>query len=364
MQNGDEVSFIVRFSERVNLDSFPGTGQGRGVHLAALIHALHQQAEISQGPAVEVLQRGGARHLVQLWAINALAATAAGDVVQQLSVLPGIKSITLDATFAAPEPIVSSTATPEWNLDAVRAPEFWALGYTGSGIVVAGMDTGVDVNHQDLASRWRGGSNSWFDPNGEHATPHDSSGHGTQTMGLIVGGDGGGTAIGMAPGAQWAAVKIFNDAGIASVSGIHQGFQWLLDPDGDPATNDAPDVVNNSWGFPDLVDQCYVEFETDIELLKAASIAVVFSAGNKGPTAATSVSPANNPQGFATGAVDSGLNIASTSSRGPSACDATTYPEVVAPGVNVRTADLTAGGVVPNSYVSVSGTSAAAPHIS
>jgi bacillopeptidase F len=230
-------------------------------------------------------------------------------------------------------------------------------------MVVAGMDTGVDVNHPDLASRWRGGNNSWFDPNGEYATPHDNSGHGTQVMGLAVGGDAGGTAIGVAPGAQWIAVKIFDSSGTASLSGIHQGFQWLLDPDGNPATDDAPHVVNNSWGFPQLLDQCYLEFETDIQVLKAAGIAVAFSAGNKGPAGSSSESPANNPGGFAVGAVDSALGIASTSGRGPSACSGTLYPEVVAPGVDVRTADLTAGGLFPDSYVSVSGTSAAAPHV-
>jgi bacillopeptidase F len=61
--------------------------------------------------------------------------------------------------------------------------------------------------------------------------------------------------------------------------------------------------------------------------------------------------------------VDSAQGVASTSGRGPSACSGTLYPEVVAPGVNVRTADYTAGGLFPDAYVSVSGTSAAAPHV-
>jgi hypothetical protein len=91
---------------------------------------------------------------------------------------------------------------------------------------------------------------------------------------------------------------------------------------------------------------------------------VVFAAGNSGPGTATSVSPANDPGSFAVGAVDSFLNIAYFSSRGPSACGGDIYPEAVAPGVGIRTADLTFGGVFPNSYMWVSGTSFAAPHIS
>jgi len=298
-----------------------------------------------------------------LWSINGLAVTARANVIQQLAALPGVERIDPDATVQAPAPAEGAASAAEWNLEAVRAPEFWGMGYTGVGIVVASMDTGVDVDHPDLASRWRGGGNSWFDPSGEHATPYDKTGHGTQVLSLAVGGDAGGTSIGVAPGAQWIAVKIFNDAGVASLSAIHQGFQWVLDPDEDPATDDFPDVLNNSWGFPELMNQCYTEFEADLEVLKAAGINVVFSGGNKGPASSSSVSPANNPEGYAVGAVDSLLNVASTSSRGPSACGATLYPEVVAPGINVRAADLTFGGLFPDSYAWVSGTSAAAPHV-
>jgi len=182
-------------------------------------------------------------------------------------------------------------------------------------------------------------------------------------MGLMVGGDAGGTAIGVAPGAQWIAVKIFNDAGTASYSAIHDGFQWLLDPDGQPGTDDAPDVVNNSWGFADAVNSCITEFQPDIQALRAADIAVVVSAGNTGPNSSTSVSPANYQESLSVGAVYSDLSVALFSGRGPSACGGGIYPVLVAPGVNVRTADLTYGGIFPDSYATVSGTSFAAPHI-
>ena len=68
-------------------------------------------------------------------------------------------------------------------------------------------------------------------------------------MGVIVGGDAGGTSIGMAPGARWIAAKIFNDSGTATSTAIHLAFQWLLDPDHDPATADAPNIVNGSWSY-------------------------------------------------------------------------------------------------------------------
>jgi bacillopeptidase F len=361
LQSGREVPFIAQFSDQVDLDAFPGQGEGVGMQLAALLWALRNQADTSQQTAVELLQANGAKDIIQLWAINALAATASPDVIRELATLEEIQILKLDATMAAPAPELALESDLEWNLNAVRALELWQLGYTGAGVVVAGMDTGVDVMHPDLSYNWRGGDNSWFDPNGEHDTPYDAIGHGTQTMGLLVGGNEGGSYIGVAPGAQWIAVKIFSDVGVATLSGIHQGFQWLLDPDGNPTTDDAPDVVNNSWGFPDLVDQCYLEFEPDLEVLKAVGIAVVFSAGNEGTLG--SVSPADNPAGFGVGSVDASLSVSSDSSRGPSACDGSIFPEVVAPGVSVRTADLTYGGLFPDTYVSVSGTSYAAPHV-
>lgn len=361
MQSGGDVSVIVQFKDQLDTDAFPGKGKGKGVELASMIWALRNQADSSQAAAVELLKDKGAKRLVQLWSINALAGTASAEAIEALAALPEVDGIKLDGTLAAPSPEPAAAATPEWNLDSIRASELWNIGYDGSGTVVANMDTGVDVNHPDLAASWRSGNNSWFDPSGEHSTPYDKTGHGTQTMSLMAGGEAGGTSIGVSPGAQWIAVKIFNDAGVASLSSIHQGFQWLLDPDGNPGTNDIPDVVNNSWGFPNLVGQCYTEFSADIGVLKAAGIAVVFSGGNQGTLG--SVSPGDNPESFAVGAVDSSNNVAATSSRGPSACDGSFFPEVVAPGVSIRAADLTFGGVFPDSYASVSGTSFAAPHV-
>lgn len=368
MQDGEEISFIVHFHKQVDLTAFPGRGKGKGTERASLLWALRNQAYSSQAEAIEFLKGRGAKRLIQFWSINSLAATADPAVIEELASLSGVGNIVLDNTLAAPSPEPAATATPEWNLDMIRVPEFWnTYDVDGTGTVVASMDTGVDWEHLDLADKYRGGSNSWFDPNKEHLTPYDKAGsaytgHGTQVMSLMVGGDASGISIGVAPGAQWIAVKIFNDAGSASLSAIHQGFQWLLDPDGIPATDDQPDVVNNSWGFPTLVGQCYTEFESDIQVLQAAGIPVVFSAGNQGNLG--SVSPADNTSSFAVGAVDESNNVADFSSRGPSACDGTIFPQIVAPGVSVNAADLTLGGVFPLSYKNVSGTSFAAPHVS
>jgi bacillopeptidase F len=249
-------------------------------------------------------------------------------------------------------------ASAGWNIAAVHAPEVWALGHTGKGVVVASMDTGVDLAHLDLRRQWRGGTNSWFDPHGEEAAPYDALGHGTQAMGVIVGG----SVVGVAPDARWIAVKLYNADGRARMSDLHLAFQWLLDPDGDPATLDAPDIVNASWTLAGRgAGACSMEFSDDIRALRSAGIAVVFAAGNDGPAPGTSTSPGNNPGAWSVGALDRDLAVPRQASRGPSSCDGAVFPRLVAPGVNVRTADVSHGGIA--SYAVVSGSSLAAPHV-
>jgi subtilisin family serine protease len=218
------------------------------------------------------------------------------------------------------------------------------------------MDTGVDGSHPDLAGRWRGGNNSWYDPYGQHPTvPTDVNGHGTATMGVMVGGSAGGTAIGMAPEARWIAAKIFNDRGRTTTTTVHRAMQWLLDPDGNPATADSPDVVNNSWTMSSW--WCSTDFRFDLANLRAAGILPVFSAGNHGPSVRTVFSPANDTEAYAVGSVDGSDIVDPSSSRGPSACGGALAPRLTAPGVNIHTTDLY------GFYVDASGTSLAAPHV-
>lgn len=357
----DRVSVIVRFVDQVDLDQFQE--EDKSLLRMQIVTALKSLNSASTTAVEQVLSTPAATRRAQLWGINGLSITASAQIITALAHNPNVARISLDALVEGPGITTEATAPAEWNLDAIGAPTMWSAGKAGAGVVVATLDTGVDVLHPDLASSYRGGASSWLDPYGEHGTPYDASGHGTRVTGLIVGGSAGGSAIGVAPEASWIAAKIFNDAGTASLSAIHQALQWTLDPDGDPATDDAADVVNNSWSLGNI-GSCALEFEQDLQALKAARIAAVFAGGNYGPSPSSSVSPANNPAGFAVGSVDSTDTIAVSSSSGPSACDGTIYPEVVAPGASVRTTDRTLGGYDLNAYAVVSGTSFAAPHVS
>jgi len=353
-----EFPVIVTLSEQPDLAALQGLD--RKSRRTRLVTALQAHAAAQQPPILGFLNSAGARKTRSLWMINAIATTVNGAAIEGLANLPSVASVRADAVVAGPQTSFAGAAPQSWNLLMVNAPALWNLGFTGQGIVVANVDSGVDGNHPALAGRWRGGANSWYDPRGQYAAPYDPNGHGTQTMGLMVGVNADGLAVGMAPDATWIAAKAFDDAGHALVSDLHLSYQWLLDPDGDPATDDAPDVVNSSWSLTSQ-GTCSTEFEQDVQMLKLAGIAVAFAAGNYGPLAGSDASPANNADAFAAGAVDVNSTIGLFSSRGPSACDGTIFPEVVAPGIDVETTDLSFGGL--DLYAFVTGTSFSAPHV-
>jgi serine protease AprX len=349
-----EISVIVYLNDRADLAPF--RGQRRTERLRGVVNALRNKAELSQRNLKSFLElrrgQGQVGTYRPFWVFNGFSLTATPDVIRELAARAEVERIDADEIN-----IVPAAMPPEPNLSLIGTPDVWNLGFYGQGVVVANLDSGVDNTHPDLANRWRGGSNSWYDPYAQHATPFDPTGHGTWTMGIMVGGDAGATSVGVAPGAQWIAAKIFNDSGTATATAIHQAFQWILDPDGNPATADAPQVVNNSWayGFPG----CNLAFRPDLQALVSAGIVPVFAAGNYGPGGSTSVSPANYPEAFAVGATNNLDQLYAYSGKGPSACGeaATFYPELVAPGVNVSTTDLF------GFYTSQSGTSVAAPHV-
>jgi len=354
---------IIHFQSQVNIPAFAGANKflNESALRALLIKSLQTLSNVSVAAIKGLLPKNV--EIKPLWAINAISIDLPTTRIIPIAALLDVNNVDLDVEISLFGAITGSPAAANWNLNMINVPKIWSYGYTGQGVVIASMDSGVDINHPDIQNKYRGGTNSWFDPYGQHATPADVLGHGTQTMGIMVGGDAGGSSIGVAPGAQWIAVKIFNDAGVATLSAIHQGFQWLLDPDGNPDTDDAPDVVNNSWGLTSSVGGCDNEFIDEVEILKSLNISVVFAAGNSGPAASTSLSPANYVDAFAVGAIDEYSNVAYFSSRGPSTCEDDLFPDVIAPGVNVRTSNLTFGGAVPNSYINANGTSFSAPHV-
>ena len=350
---------VVTLRTQADLAGISRTGGQRAVHRRLLEH-LRSTAGDAQRPVLRVLaglQTAGQVDKVRsFWISDSLSMSASDSAVVALRSLPQVLSVTPDALIA-PAPAAEEAVPAEPNLTQVGAPDLWAQGLRGQGVVVAVLDTGADLSHPDLAGTYRGGSNSWYDPFGQHPSgPVDFSGHGTWTTGVAVGGSAGGTAIGVAPDARWIAARVFNDAGQGSVSAIHAALQWAVDPDGDPATDDGADVVNNSWAFG--APGCNLTFQPDLQALRALDVVPVFAAGNGGPSASSSYSPANYPEALSVGSVDAADVVLGDSSRGPSTCGGRTrvFPDVTAPGRSIRTSDLY------GQWTTASGTSLAAPH--
>lgn len=294
-----------------------------------------------------------------LWIMNGLALSAPPSVVRDLATSPAVAEMWLDEARQYVDVTLTEGPLDDeelWGIARIAAPEVWStLGISGTGAVVASMDTGVDYHHPALSANYRGNlghglvdhESSWFDPLNGGVYPYDDYGHGTHTLGTAVGGEG----LGVAPGARWIAAKILSNRGYGFDSDIHAGFQWFLAPGGDPAL--APDVVVCSWGST-LAGSTV--FQEDIDLLQAAGIFPVFAAGNEGPWPGSLRSPASLPGVFAVGASDPYDQIASFSSRGPSLWEEI-KPYIVAPGVNILSAYP--GGT----YASSNGTSMATPHV-
>ncbi|MCB0167835.1 MAG: S8 family serine peptidase [Anaerolineae bacterium] len=344
----------------------------------AVITALQQTARNTQAGVLQVLNDSSgptiaATTVKPLWIVNAVAARGSLETILKLAARPDVEIVRLDKTIKmqrtiprdvlTPQPgqasLIPLAATTEWGVAKIRANlVHTALGITGSGITVANIDTGVDWLHPALQSHYRGytgsgklpvHSGNWYDTTGEGTTyPVDTDGHGTHTMGTIAGSGG----IGVAPGAQWVAVRAFDSSGGALNSWLHEAFQWVLAPNGNPAL--APDLVNNSWGN---ANGALTEFQTDIQALLNAGIFPIFSAGNSGPDPGTVGSPGSLDIALAVGATDINDEITYFSSRGPSPWGKL-KPEVTAPGKDIRSA--LPGGA----YGLLSGTSMAAPHVS
>ncbi len=361
-----------------------------------VFNQLKQTAESSQQNIINFLKEEHAKHK-PFYIINSIYVVGDLNLIKTLAERKDVAKIQHNPKGRVEEPIEDSSANSrgpnalEWGIERINADDVWALGYTGQNVVVAGADTGYDWTHPAIQPKYRGWNGTdadhnynWhdaiheFSPLGDSmnncglnlVVPCDDWGHGTHTMGTMVGLDGD-NEIGVAPGAKWIACRNMED-GWGALTTYIECFEWLLAPtdlnDENADPTKAPHVVNNSW-YCSEGEGCnstnWGLLETAVDALKAAGIVVVVSAGNSGSQGCETVqfSPAIFENSFSIGATkyDSMLMddiIAGFSSRGAVSVDSSyrMKPEVVAPGRDVRSC-------IPNGgYSLMSGTSMAGPH--
>lgn len=353
-------------------------------------NALYSKAQATQKPILDLLQANGIEHrsyyIVNLILVkgnrNVAVAMASRADVSRIEGNPVISNF-IETPEPAEKAKINAPAAVEPGVSFSQAPQVWAMGFNGQGIVVGAADTGYRWDHNALKSHYRGWNGvsanhnfNWHDsvhsgggscgPNS--VQPCDDHGHGTHTAGTVLGDDGGTNQVGMAPGAKWIGCRNM-DQGNGTPASYIECFEFFLAPyplGGTPAQGDptkAPDVTTNSWGCPPSEGCSALTLQAAVAAQRAAGIITVVAAGNSGSGCSTvSDPPSIYAESFTVGALNTGLDtIASFSSRGPVTVDGSgrMKPDISAPGTSTRSSTRTSA----TSYSSMSGTSMATPHV-
>ncbi|MFG3105362.1 S8 family serine peptidase [Streptomyces tendae] len=381
VDKGGESSFFVVLKDKADLAPAKRK-RGHAARTKSAFNELKTKAHESQKSLNSFLDKKKVGHQ-DFWIANAVRVTGDQDLVEQLAKrsdvarivkeqhykLDDIESKPTEAqTKAAVKTAVKAAAeedgAPEWGVGDIKADRVWdEYEDRGEGIVIANVDSGVQYDHPDLVDNYRGNNGdgsfthayNWFDASGQCPTdaPCDNNGHGTHTMGTMVGENG----VGVAPNATWIAAKGCETDECSDGSLLAAG-QWILAPTDatgkNPRPDLAPNIVNNSWGGGDTTF-----YQDIVEAWNAAGIFEAFASGNDGDgkTCSTGHAPGSQAPSYGVGAYDSSGRIADFSGFGPSLVDGSMKPNISAPGVDVRS---TWPG---DSYNTISGTSMATPHV-
>lgn len=393
------ISFLVILKEqpdaggylaRTGLRNAERTARG-----AALYRYLTDFASSSQAPLLAWLDSQGVSYrafylvnAIEVYGDAALARSLQKRAeVDRLAANPRVKLSLVDETPMPAQSKNADGATPDppYGIRYANAPAVWAQGFQGQGIVVASQDTGVDWTHPALHDQYRGWDAAaqtvthpynWYDywgtanrgncdPNPQ--VPCDDHGHGTHTVGTMLGDDPRtGLIAGMAPQAQWIGCRNMNggDGTPASYIGCFEFFLAPFPQGGNPRkdgdSSKAPHIINNSWYCPPSEGCDYASLRQVVQTVRAAGQLIVVSAGNDGPGCSTVRYPITAyPEVFSVGAHNGAGGIAGFSSRGPVTVDGSgrMKPQITAAGDGVLS--TTPGG----NYGNNSGTSMAAPHV-
>lgn len=386
LQNSPQVGVLIApKAAPVRLDDLPDVSFEQRMTVA--VDRLRAAAELSQASLLAELRSKGVEHRA-FWVSNAVWARVARADLEWLQARADVRRIDIDAPMPQRLPrsevaAAKATSAIEWGVQRVNAPAFWARGFRGQGVVIGGQDTGYQWNHPALRAQYRGWDGVSADHNYHwhdaiHAltqggsnicgvdaqAPCDDNGHGTHTMGSMVGDDGVGNQIGVAPAARWIGCRNM-ERGDGRPATYLECFQWFMAPTdlagNNPDPGRAPHIINNSWGCPPSEGCSSVGMlRQAVENLRNAGILVVVSAGNSGPSCGTiDTAPSPYAASFSVAASDINDDIAVFSSRGPGAGEDPflAKPDITAPGVQVRSS------VRNGAYGNSSGTSMAGPHV-
>lgn len=405
-KKGDEmININIIFKSQIELTKlrcYNNAALDKQTKRNILVDELKLFSEKKQQEVLSILQaetrNQNVSNIRSYWLSNAISCTTNRNVIYLLAEHPDIQFIGYDEMiYMIPEedqPIDIISATREEpdltdNIIMVNADKVWDLGYTGKGIIVAVIDSGVNYNHNDLKDHlWDGGAqypNHGYNVIDNNNDPMDYYGHGTHCAGTVCGDGTSGILTGIAPDATLMCVKALDNSGSGSASSINAAMEF--------AVENHADILSMSLGFPNsnTANKAWLR-NTCVNTLELGVIASV-AAGNHGKNATPQMQVPNNvlvpgmcPPPWlhpdqqvnagglscvvCVGAIDYFMNEYENGSKGPVTWTDTEFndypyganiglirPDVCAPGVGVKSLDHDNN----NSYNLRNGTSMAAP---
>lgn len=344
------VRFLPALAVFVILLSLMGTAfAGTAGQAGARSIVVFQKDFVDQDQKDSILKKAGMKKIRNLEIINAVLVeqeVLSGSLTEgQDGVLRVEKDavIHLQGKFEG-HPKKGSDEVLPWGVDRIDADNVWdgnhdldvdSRRWAGKGVKVALLDTGVDMNHPDLRKNIKKGYNV-VDP---QEPPYDALGHGTHVAGTLAAVDNRTGVLGAAPEALIYPVKVMDDEGYGTISGVIEALEWCV--------KNKMQVVNMSFGTYEDIQSLH----DAITEAYNSGIVLVAAAGNDGPGDDTVEYPARYSEVIAVSSTDSTDTITEWSSRGPEV-------EISAPGADILSTFPDGG------YVAGYGTSMAAPHVS
>ena len=261
---------------------------------------IDERQAFSQASQREVLQfveglSGQVQDIKPFWAVNAFACMASDEAIQLIEARRDVAYVYQDE-LRPMLPEMGEAKNVEsrdnaWHVDKINAPAVWSYngstGYTGNGVVVAILDTGVNYNHVDIAgSMWDGGSefpHHGYDVINHDNDPMDDYMHGTHCAGIVAGQGNAGIQTGVAPGAKIMAVKIMDETGYGGDAQIVEGIEFAL--------AHGADILSCSFGDPETCG--YALYRQLYETVLDAGVVAAVAAGNVGDQQYTYPRPCN-----------------------------------------------------------------------
>lgn len=399
-QKGDEmidVTIVLKSQiDDAKLHAMAGRTDDKMIQREIVVNELKDFSSRQQADVMSVLKaeetNGNVTAIRSLWIVNAISCETSRDVIYQLSTHPDVAVISYnnEVGLIAKEDAAlietSSTRGPASHVVTVNADDVWNQGYTGKNVIVAVLDSGTNIFHNDLKDHlWEGDVdgetvNGW-NVIANNSNIVDDNGHGTHCAGIVCGDGTSGTTSGVAPDANLMTVKTLAATGTGSVDNMIAGVQFAIEH--------GADILSISYGFKSYqISVAQKELIRDAfnEVLTAGAI-VCAAVGNDGNTIgapynvdypAACPSPWRNPDQTLAGGLSSviavGANDLATSSQGPSTWEDTEYndyiynegesmglirPDITAPGSMIYSLNHTHN----NAYKLMSGSSQSTPAV-